>query len=349
MKTLRKLPDGRWAIARRPFHRRIGLTLLGVAVLLAVVNLTLTSEEEYDPLMWLEVVVVAVVGALQVRAKKAVVVDAEVGSIDLGQGPVRGRDFATVRLDSRIDRRGKRETLLYTVSLTRLQAEPGANGSLETELTRTPNEAEAWKIAELLARAFDLPMLDSSDGRLTQRAPTQLDQPLGERLASAGTLPLDPGDPPSGITLEASGGRLYLAWRAPLAGVLAGLTFLMAMTALALWLALDHHSRLGWSLSALWVGLGIAVVVSERGKGRNVLEISAGVLHHTIHFPYRCVTIVPVRRIEHVRDQLPPSPTVSIVSDDGIVVLHGTPEHCSWIRRKLEHWLATHASGRRVP
>lgn len=348
MRTLRKLPDGRWAIARRPFHRRIGLTLLGAAALLAVVNLALPSEDDDGPWMWLEVVVVAVLGALKVRAKKAVVVDVEVGSIDLGQGPVRGRDFATVRLESRIDRRGDRETLLYTVSLTRLQAEPGANGSLENEITRTPNEADAWKIAELLARAFDLPMLDSSDGRLTQRAPTQLDQPLGERLASAGTLPLDPGDPPSGITLEASGGRLYLAWRAPLAMVLVSLAFLAVMTVLALWLALGLSRMLGWSLAALWVGLGIAVLVSERGKGRNVLEISAGVLHHTIHFPYRRVTLVPVQRIEHVRDQSPPSSTVSIVSDDGIVVLNGTPEHCSWIRRKLEHWLATHASGWRV-
>ncbi len=212
----------------------------------------------------------------------------------------------------------------------------------EVRVTATSDEHDAWRIGERLAKAMELPMVDFSGAEPIERTPQQLDLSLAERLRGADAVPEPVGPAPLGMTVDSATSRLVLRWTFSWDGALVFVfVVLAAAIGAGLWLGVTMSWIAGGPMIAMFSLFGVLMVLLGRGRGRNELEISDGVLHHITHFPWTKRVSMPLAKLEHIRQQTEPQAFVSLVSDARLVRLLVDAERGRWLVHKLEHWLVT--------
>ena len=206
-------------------------------------------------------------------------------------------------------------------------------------LVSTPDEHDAWRIAERMAKTMDVPMVDFCGNEPLERTPAQLDLSLADRLRSTETKPEPAGPAPSGMVVDIVPSRFHVQWSAPWNGFIAVFTIMGIAVLGAVWLGATISWVVGLPVAVVFGLGGIGLVFAARGRGGNALEVEGDTLVHVTRFPWTRRVSMPLAQLEHVRQQTQPQAFVSLVSDAQLLRLPLEPEPGQWLVRALEHWL----------
>ncbi len=143
------------------------------------------------------------------------------------------------------------------------------------------DELAIWQLSEILAKTFDVPLLDLCGNTLLERTPAQLNQPLREKLL--GTKPIDTPKPaPLGYSIDRVQDEVKIRWRSghdPL------VIFIWVVATLLGIVAITMGGVGEWRLLALFAGASIllilaAVILPKSGRGDTLTITTTRVSYH---------------------------------------------------------------------
>ena len=199
-----------------------------------------------------------------------------------------------------------------------------------------PNELLIWQLAEVLAKEFDVPLVDLCGDGIVERTPAQLDQPLRERLVREGNTKKPPPTPER-CTIDKRHGEVVIHWRG---GQDRAVVYGFVTAFVPGMLAVVSAGLQAWTLFAIGCGVTVAVIVTTivlryTGRGDTVTVNPTGVCHTTIRRKQKTMSL---SALEHIRVNTELHPYVGLLSDNQAIRLHTKEaQEARWLGDALRH------------